>query len=57
MAGNHGLARRAAFIGMSEARANEFDWGVASPEKGACIYADNPALLDDDFPKITVLSP
>jgi hypothetical protein len=52
----HGLAKKAAFIGMSKGGVNEFNWGVANPDKVACIYADNPALYDEDFAKIPVLA-
>src|ERR1700738_4474664 len=53
---NHGLAKKGAFIGMSKGGVNEFNWGVNNPEKVACIYADNPALYDDDVPKLPALS-
>jgi hypothetical protein len=46
---NHGLAKKAAFIGMSKGGVNEFNWGGANPDKVACIYADNPAVYDEDF--------
>ncbi|MGA2115505.1 MAG: alpha/beta hydrolase, partial [Bryobacteraceae bacterium] len=52
----HGLSRKAAFIGMSKGGVNEFNWGVANPEKVACIYADNPALYDEDFARIPELA-
>ena len=53
---NHGLAKKAAFIGMSKGGVNEFNWGVVNPDKVACIYADNPALFDEDFAKIPELA-
>src|SRR5882672_8934267 len=53
---NHGLAKKAAFIGMSKGGVNEFNWGVAHPDKVACIYADNPALYDEDFAKLPELA-
>jgi pimeloyl-ACP methyl ester carboxylesterase len=52
----HGLSKKAAFIGMSKGGVNEFNWGVANPDKVACIYADNPALYDEDFAKIPELA-
>ncbi len=52
----HGLAKEAAFIGMSKGGVNEFNWGVVNPDKVACIYADNPALYDEDFAKISALA-
>ena len=52
----HGLAKKAAFIGMSKGGVNEFNWGGANPDKVACIYADNPALYDEDYVKIPVLA-
>ena len=48
----HGLSKKPAFIGMSKGGVNEFNWGVANPDKVACIYADNPALYDEDFAKL-----
>jgi pimeloyl-ACP methyl ester carboxylesterase len=53
---NHGLAKKAAFIGMSKGGVNEFNWGVVNPDKVACIYADNPALFEEDFAKIPELA-
>jgi hypothetical protein len=52
----HGLAKKAAFIGMSKGGVNEFNWGVVNPDKVACIYADNPALYEEDFAKIPELA-
>ncbi len=52
----HGLAKKAAFIGMSKGGVNAYNWGVANPDKVACIYADNPALYDDDFAKVPELA-
>ena len=52
----HGLAKKAAFIGMSKGGVNEFNWGVVNADKVACIYADNPALYDEDFAKIPELA-
>lgn len=52
----HGLAEKAVFVGMSKGGVNEFNWGGANPDKVAAIYADNPALYDDDIAKITVLA-
>jgi pimeloyl-ACP methyl ester carboxylesterase len=52
----HGLARKAAFIGMSKGGVNEFNWGVVNPDKVACIYADNPALYEEDFAKLPELA-
>ncbi len=52
----HGLAKKAAFIGMSKGGVNEFNWGVVNPDKVACIYADNPGLYDEDFAKIPELA-
>jgi len=52
----HGLAKKAAFIGMSKGGVNEFNWGVVNPEKVACIYADNPALYVEDFAKVPELA-
>jgi len=52
----HGLAKKGAFIGMSKGGVNEFNWGVNNPDKVACIYADNPALYDEDFAKLPALA-
>jgi len=52
----HGLSKKAAFIGMSKGGVNEFNWGVANPEKVACIYADNPALYEEDLAKVPELA-
>ena len=52
----HGLSKKPAFIGMSKGGVNEFNWGVANPDKVACIYADNPALYDEDFARIPELA-
>src|SRR3984893_4985506 len=53
---NHGLGKKAAFVGMSKGAVNAFNWGVVNPEKVACIYADNPAVYDEDFAKIPELA-
>ncbi len=52
----HGLAKKAAFVGMSKGGVNEFNWGVVNPDKVACIYADNTALYDEDFAKVPELA-
>ena len=52
----HGLAKKAAFVGMSKGGVNAFNWGGANPDKVAAIYADNPAVYDDDYVKIPVLA-
>src|ERR1700681_96038 len=52
----HGLAKKAAFVGMSKGGVNEYSWGGANPDKVACIYADNPALWDEDFAKLPALA-
>ena len=52
----HGLAKKAAFVGMSKGGVNEYSWGGVNPEKVACIYADNPALWDEDFAKLPALA-
>src|SRR3984893_17229150 len=53
---NHGLAKKAAFVGMSKGGVNAFNWRGVNPDKVACIYADNPAVYDEDFAKITELA-
>jgi hypothetical protein len=52
----HRLAKKAVFVGMSKGGVNEFNWGVANPDKVACIYADNPALYEEDFAKVAELA-
>lgn len=52
----HGLAKKPAFIGMSQGGANEFNWAVAHPDKAACIYADNPALHPEDLARVPELA-
>jgi hypothetical protein len=52
----HRLSKKAAFIGMSKGGVNEFNWGVVNPDKVACIYADNPALYEEDFAKLSELA-
>jgi pimeloyl-ACP methyl ester carboxylesterase len=52
----HGLSPKPAFIGMSKGGVNEFNWGLVNAEKVACIYADNPALYDEDFSKFPELA-
>jgi pimeloyl-ACP methyl ester carboxylesterase len=56
MTAKHGLSKKAAFIGMSKGGVNVFNWGVVNPEKVACIYADNPALYEEDFAKVPELA-
>ena len=41
---------------MSKGGVNEFNWGGVNPDKVACIYADNPALYDEDFAKLPELA-
>jgi pimeloyl-ACP methyl ester carboxylesterase len=53
---SHGLAKKAAFIGMSKGGVNAFNWGVVNPDKVACIYADNPAVYDEDYARIPELA-
>jgi pimeloyl-ACP methyl ester carboxylesterase len=52
----HGLSAKPAFIGMSKGGVNEFNWGGAHPDQVACIYADNPAIYEEDFAKIPELA-
>jgi len=52
----HGLSKKPAFIGMSKGGVNEFNWGVVNADKVACIYADNPALYEEDFAKVQELA-
>jgi pimeloyl-ACP methyl ester carboxylesterase len=45
----HGLSQKPAFVGMSKGGINEFVWGTRHPDRVSCIYADNPALLQESF--------
>ncbi len=53
---NHGLGKKAAFVGMSKGGVNAFNWGSVNPDKVACLYNDNPAVYDEDFAKIPELA-
>src|ERR1700722_20204877 len=52
----HGLAKKAAFVGMSKGGVNAFNWGAVNPDKVACLYNDNPAVYDEDWAKIPELA-
>lgn len=40
LTGKHGLAKKAALVGLSRGGLYCYNWAVANPEKVACIYAD-----------------
>lgn len=52
----HGLSPKPAFIGMSKGGVNEYSWTVANPDKVSCIYADNPAIYEEDFARLGELA-
>jgi hypothetical protein len=44
LTGQHGLALKPAFIGMSRGGEYSYTWATAHPDKVSCIYADNPGM-------------
>lgn len=52
LTGQYGLSKRPAFIGMSRGGIFEYRWGVANPDKVACIYADNPGMEREGFERL-----
>jgi hypothetical protein len=56
LTGEHGLSTKPVFIGMSKGGINEYSWTVVNPDKVSCIYADNPAIYDEDLARLEVLA-
>ncbi|HXB06929.1 MAG TPA: hypothetical protein VNW04_07435, partial [Puia sp.] len=56
LTGVHGLSKKPAFSGMSRGGINEFAWATTHPDKVSCIYADNPALRPESFPRLDALA-
>ena len=52
----HGLSTKPVFIGMSKGGINEYSWAVLNPDKVSCIYADNPAIYDEDLARLEALA-
>lgn len=52
----HGLAPKAAFIGMSRGGANAYTWGTTHPDKVLAICADNPGLSQTSLMKTDLLA-
>lgn len=46
----HGLARKAALIGLSRGGLYCYNWAIANPDKIACIYADAPVCDFKSWP-------
>jgi pimeloyl-ACP methyl ester carboxylesterase len=52
----HGLSKKPAFIGMSMGGYHEYTWATANPDKVSAIYADNPAIRQEDIAKLVELA-
>ena len=52
----HGLSKKPAFDGMSKGGVNAYQWATANPDKVSAIYADNPAIRQEDIPKLVELA-
>jgi pimeloyl-ACP methyl ester carboxylesterase len=52
----HGLSNKPAFIGMSMGGFHEYTWATANPDKVSAIYADNPAIRQEDISKMVELA-
>ncbi len=52
----HGLSKKPAFIGMSMGGYHEYTWATANPDKVSAIYADNPAIRQEDIAKLAELA-
>jgi pimeloyl-ACP methyl ester carboxylesterase len=52
----HGLSKKPAFDGMSKGGVNAYQWAIANPEKVSAIYADNPAIRQEDIPNLVELA-
>ena len=50
----HGLAKKAAFVGMSRGGEYSYIWATKHPDKVACIYGDNPGGNADN---VSLLEP
>jgi len=52
----HGFSKKPAFVGMSKGGVNEYQWTTANPDKVSAIYGDNPAIWQEDIPKMAELA-
>lgn len=52
----HGLSKKPAFDGMSKGGVNAYRWATSNPDKVSAIYADNPAIREEDIPKMAELA-
>ena len=52
----HGFSKKPAFIGMSMGGVHEYQWATANPDKASAIYADNPAIRQEDISKMVELA-
>jgi len=52
----HGLSKKPSFDGMSKGGVNAYQWATANPDKVSAIYADNPAIRQEDIPKLVELA-
>ena len=52
----HGLSKKPAFDGMSKGGVNAYQWATANPDKVSAIYADNPAIRQEDIAKMIELA-
>src|SRR5260370_36263563 len=41
---------------MSKGGLNAYQWATANPDKVSAIYADNPAIRQEDIPKLVELA-
>src|SRR3989442_4546308 len=51
-----GLSKKPAFDGMSKGGVNAYQWATVNPDKVSAIYADNPAIRQEDIPKLVELA-
>jgi len=52
----HGLSKKPSFDGMSKGGVNAYQWATANPDKVSAIYADNPAIRQEDISKLVELA-
>lgn len=50
LTGKHGLAKKAALVGLSRGGLYCYNWGAANPDKVACIYGDAPVCDFKSWP-------
>lgn len=50
LTGRHGLAAKAALVGLSRGGLYCYNWAIANPDKVACIYADAPVCDFKSWP-------